>query len=271
MSVADMDYQQFIQNVKNKIGIDLSYYKETQMKRRLTSLREKRGYSNFNDYFKSLSKDEKLYEEFLDRVTINVSEFFRNFTRWEVLREKIIPQLPSNNHLKCWSSACSTGEEPFSLAMLFKYYYPKYHGKLPFDIFLLMDFFLEQLIEKEFNIQPFNQIVTFQDPCRLGRLTGEYDLPRRLLSYINDIQLVEMERSRENSICCGTSAWQECSGCSKSIQIQRLEEAYKTGASTLITACPKCQTHLTCALNDVKLNLQIKDIHTYLSERIDHF
>ncbi len=61
-----------------------------------------------------------LYEEFLDRMTINVSEFYRNPIRWQQLEEDILPQLlrTSQGKLRVWSAACSTGEEPYSLAML---------------------------------------------------------------------------------------------------------------------------------------------------------
>ncbi|MFD1738553.1 CheR family methyltransferase [Bacillus salitolerans] len=113
------DYLEFIASIKKKTGIDLSLYKEAQMKRRLTSLYEKKGYQDFNDFFKGIMADEKLYYEFLDRMTINVSEFYRNAKRWEVLQEKILPQLLSQNkRLKIWSAACSTGEEPYTIAMV---------------------------------------------------------------------------------------------------------------------------------------------------------
>lgn len=87
------DYEQFIQQINHKTGIDLSLYKEAQMKRRLTSLRDKRGHSSFRAYFSSLEKDAALLDEFLDRMTINVSEFYRNRTRFEVLERKVIPFL----------------------------------------------------------------------------------------------------------------------------------------------------------------------------------
>lgn len=113
------DYQQFIENVKRKTGIDLSQYKEAQMKRRLTSLYEKRGLKSFQQFFQEMERDEKLFHEFLDRMTINVSEFYRNAKRWEVLEKKILPKLlEQNRHLKIWSAACSTGEEPYTLAMV---------------------------------------------------------------------------------------------------------------------------------------------------------
>lgn len=119
------DYIQFIEGIKRKTGIDLALYKEAQMKRRLTSLYEKKGYKNFVDFFNALDKDRDLLNEFLDRMTINVSEFYRNGKRWEVLQNKIFPKLlQSNKNLKIWSAACSTGEEPYSLAMVLSNHLP---------------------------------------------------------------------------------------------------------------------------------------------------
>ncbi|KOY83089.1 protein-glutamate O-methyltransferase CheR [Lysinibacillus macroides] len=113
------DYEQFIEGIKRKTGIDLALYKEAQMKRRLTSLYEKKGYRNFVDFLKALEQDRNLMNEFLDRMTINVSEFYRNSKRWEVLQKKIFPKLlQTNKRLKIWSAACSTGEEPYSLVMV---------------------------------------------------------------------------------------------------------------------------------------------------------
>lgn len=121
----DQDYLDFIHQVKKQTGIDLSLYKEGQMKRRLTSLRSKHNFSTFSEFFFALKKDRELMEEFLDRITINVSEFFRNSNRWERLRELVIPKLiKEKKHIKCWSAACSTGEEPYTLSILLKAYFP---------------------------------------------------------------------------------------------------------------------------------------------------
>lgn len=119
------DYELFINNIKRKTGIDLSFYKEAQMKRRLKALYEKKGYKSFMDFFHALDKDRDLLYEFLDRMTINVSEFYRNGKRWEVLQNKIFPRLLSENRrLKIWSAACSTGEEPYSIAMVLSHHIP---------------------------------------------------------------------------------------------------------------------------------------------------
>ncbi len=89
------------------------------MKRRLTTLRDNRGFKSFSLYFDTLLRDRSLYEEFLDRMTINVSEFWRNANRWEYLKNAILPTLyDTSRRLKCWSAACSTGEEPYTLAMI---------------------------------------------------------------------------------------------------------------------------------------------------------
>src|SRR5690606_8389295 len=114
-----MDYVLFTRKVKESLSLDLGNYKETQMKRRLTSLRLKRGYDTFAAYFKAIMEDPELLNEFKDRVTINVSEFWRNPNRWMTLEQKFVPELLNKNaRIKCWSAACSTGEEPYTLAMI---------------------------------------------------------------------------------------------------------------------------------------------------------
>lgn len=119
------DYQQFVAGIKRKTGIDLALYKEAQMKRRLTSLYEKKGFKNFTDFLQAVERDRNLMNEFLDRMTINVSEFYRNGKRWEVLENKIFPRLLQNSRrLKIWSAACSTGEEPYSLVMVLSKHLP---------------------------------------------------------------------------------------------------------------------------------------------------
>jgi heterodisulfide reductase subunit D len=151
----------------------------------------------------------------------------------------------------------------------FKDYYPKYVGELPFEVLHMTDFLSRELPDAGLSFQPAsNGAVTYQDPCRLGRLAGKYDQPRELLQMVPETRLLEMERNRENALCCGTSAWMECVGCSKTMQLERLREAMETGAETLITACPKCQIHLTCAQRGMDLDLPIVDLYAYLLDRL---
>ena len=118
-SPEDEDFYRFVADIRKSTSIDLSQYKENQMRRRLTTLRMKHGHATFASYYRALMSDGKLLEEFLDRMTINVSEFWRNPNRWHLLNERyLMPMARSAGRLQIWSAACSTGEEPYTLAMM---------------------------------------------------------------------------------------------------------------------------------------------------------
>jgi Fe-S oxidoreductase len=99
--------------------------------------------------------------------------------------------------------------------------------------------------------------LTFQDPCRLGRHLEVYEPPREVLAAVPGVELVEMRRSRAGAICCAGGTWSNCDRFAKQIQVGRLREARATGAEVLVTACPKCQIHLRCAMKDPKLGKEI--------------
>src|SRR5690606_37992511 len=113
------DYEFFTQKIYELTSIDLTSYKERQMKRRINSLIARNDFNGYEDYYNQLLLDNELLEEFVRYITINVSEFFRNPKQWVVLEENIMPMLfQKHERLKIWSAACSTGEEPYSLAMM---------------------------------------------------------------------------------------------------------------------------------------------------------
>jgi len=112
-------YEIFKEKIFKLTNIDLSCYKERQMKRRIDSLITRNNFNDYDSYYNALLKDSRLFNEFINYLTINVSEFYRNPSQWEVLEKEIIPKLLSQKRiLKVWSAACSTGEEPYSLVML---------------------------------------------------------------------------------------------------------------------------------------------------------
>jgi Fe-S oxidoreductase len=144
----------------------------------------------------------------------------------------------------------------------FKEYYPRFLGELDFEPVHILDFLADKLSDGVIQLEESKAaIVTYHDPCRLGRMAGVYDAPRKLLEAIPGIKLKEMPHSRENGVCCGTSGWMNCSSCSKEIQLQRLSEAVDTGAGTIVTACPKCQIHFRCAKAAFDLEIEITDLY----------
>ena len=106
--------------------IDLNAYKERQMKRRIDALISKHGISGYEDYVQVLKTDKARFEEFVNYLTINVSEFYRNIDQWKVMENEIVPELIKKfgKNLKIWSAACSTGDEPYSLVMALSRHIP---------------------------------------------------------------------------------------------------------------------------------------------------
>lgn len=113
------DYEYFIKEVEKLTQIDLSAYKQNQMKRRIDALIAKHKIDGYEPYVRVLKTDKVKYDEFVDYITINVSEFYRNPEQWKFLTEKVFPELVKDfgQTLKIWSAACSTGDEPYSLVM----------------------------------------------------------------------------------------------------------------------------------------------------------
>ncbi len=99
--------------------LDLDSYKETQLKRRMDTFLTRYRFKDYGELFQEIISDRRVYEAFLDHLTINVSEFFRDPLRWQELEIKLLPGLLQNKEsLKIWSAACSIGAEPYSLAIL---------------------------------------------------------------------------------------------------------------------------------------------------------
>lgn len=120
------DYEYFKKAVYELTKIDLNSYKEKQMKRRIDTLIAKNNIVGYDKYVDALKKDKERFDEFVNYLTINVSEFYRNPDQWSLLDKEIIPELIKNfgTNLKIWSAACSTGDEPYSLVMAFSKHIP---------------------------------------------------------------------------------------------------------------------------------------------------
>lgn len=120
------DYESFKKDIYKLTDINLSLYKERQMKRRIETLMNRLGFKNFEDYFKGIKTDEKLLRSFVSYLTINVSEFYRNPNQWELFEKDMIPYLQGKfgSRLNIWSAACSTGDEPYTIAMILARHLP---------------------------------------------------------------------------------------------------------------------------------------------------
>jgi len=112
--------------------------------------------------------------------------------------------------------------------------------------------------------------VTYHDPCYLGRHNGIYDEPREILKKIPGLELVEMDESRENSLCCGMGGgriWMETAKDERFSDI-RLQQAIGVGAEVLVTTCPYCISQFEDSRLTLKDNeaLQVKDLTEVIQE-----
>ena len=117
------DYERFCGGVKQLCGIDLFQYRPGQMERRLRSFARRNGHADLDGYLTALKRDVAARSAFLDHMTINVSELFRNPERFLELEQRFIPELLAGARgrgLRVWSAGCSYGAEPYTLAILLK-------------------------------------------------------------------------------------------------------------------------------------------------------
>lgn len=119
-------YEEFKADVLKLTKIDLNYYKEKQMRRRIDTLANKNGAKSYEEYIQMIKSDKEKFEQFVNFLTINVSEFYRNPDQWKLMDQQVIPKLIKEQRkpIKIWSAACSTGDEPYSLAMAFSKHVP---------------------------------------------------------------------------------------------------------------------------------------------------
>lgn len=103
--------------------------------------------------------------------------------------------------------------------------------------------------------------VTYHDPCFLGKQNHIFDEPRAILRAIPGVELVEMDRSRERSLCCeggGGRMWAEGTNLEERLAFQRVHEATGTGAEVLAVACPFCLLTLEDAVKVQGLDEQLR-------------
>ena len=140
--------------------------------------------------------------------------------------------------------------------------------------------FLLDLVQQEMRkggkaFRPLKRKATFQDPCRLVRMSDHGSSPRELINRIPEMTFLEMENSGRGALCCGNCGFINCDAHSKQIQVRRLQEAQATGADLIITACPKCMIHMTCTIRDrlqhgKKIKMEIRDLVSVLADQIEY-
>jgi heterodisulfide reductase subunit D len=144
-------------------------------------------------------------------------------------------------------------------------------GKLNFEVLHIVEY-LQRLREqgKLKFITPVEKVITYHDPCHLGRATGVFDEPRLIIEAIPGLELVEMPRSREYSRCCGAGGGLKAGypDIQNKMAQRRVKEAEATGAQELVSACPFCYAGLQVGISALDSPLVMKDVTSLVAESL---
>lgn len=109
-----------LHKIQRERGFNCLVYKNKCLRRRIAVRMRARGQQTYAGYAELLDHDPPEFDRLLDALTINVTKFFRNPETWQLVEREVVPALFSLPHrpLRIWSAGCSSGEEPYSLAIL---------------------------------------------------------------------------------------------------------------------------------------------------------
>jgi len=119
-AIEDLEIQLLLEALFQRYHYDFRHYARASIKRRLLQARQQLGYPTISAMQDRVLHDASALPRLLDFLTVQVSEMFRDPTYFRALREKVLPHLRTYPSLKVWIAGSSTGEEVYSLAILFK-------------------------------------------------------------------------------------------------------------------------------------------------------
>ncbi len=138
---------------------------------------------------------------------------------------------------------------------------------LPFEALHLTEYLATSPAFAQLSLSKQSRIVTYHDPCTLGRRLGIYDAPRTAISAVPSSRRVEMPRTRERSFCCGNGAFVRYDHEALSVETEasRITEAVRTGADAILSACPACQIGLLDAARRQKAMIDVLDVLEWIA------
>lgn len=119
-SIDSAELQEFLTTIRTVYGYDFTEYAEASIKRRSLYFMNARGIGTVRELTTRLLADEHLFGEFLENLSVTVTEMFRDPAFYRCLREKVVKRLATYPFIKIWVAGCATGEEVYSVAILLK-------------------------------------------------------------------------------------------------------------------------------------------------------
>ena len=154
----------------------------------------------------------------------------------------------------------------------FKNDYPGLGGE--FEVYHYTQVLAQLIRSGKIELKESKAKVTYHDPCYLGRHNGEYKAPREILKAIPGLELIEMDRNRENAFCCGGGGGNFFTdilgGGEDSPNRIRTREALDTGAGIIAVACPQCAKMLEDGIKAEELDdkLEVMDVAEVVTQAL---
>jgi len=138
---------------------------------------------------------------------------------------------------------------------------------LPFETVHLAEYLASELEHNRVRFRRKSSVVTYHDPCNLGRGLGVYDAPRRAVTAVPSVRLIEMSRAGEASFCCGHGGFVRAVhlDVAKESAADRWAEAIDTKAECVLSACPACNTAFLEARAATGSQVEVLDIAEFLA------
>jgi heterodisulfide reductase subunit D len=143
------------------------------------------------------------------------------------------------------------------------YLYPQFDASpLGFEVLHASQFLARLAGEGRLKLGSLEQVVTYHDPCDLGRKSGVFDAPRQVIEAVSGVELREMDASRENALCCGGGGDVQIvdESVTASVAARRLAQAQRTGARVILSACQQCKRTLMAAARREKARVRVMDL-----------
>ncbi len=140
--------------------------------------------------------------------------------------------------------------------------YPEYADVSGFKFQHATEFLAELLVKKRMTLGAFEDVVTYHDPCDLGRKSGVYDAPRELLGLIPGLEFREMSACGENALCCGGGGDVEVADkeVTAGVAAQRVAQVKDTSAKYVLSSCQQCKRTLQEAARKNKVRVRAMDL-----------
>jgi heterodisulfide reductase subunit D len=152
-----------------------------------------------------------------------------------------------------------------------KHHYPQLMGgSLGFEVVHETELLADLVAAGALDLKPVDKVVTYHDPCDLGRNSGIYEEPRWILEQIPGLDFIEMRDTREYALCCGGGGDVEMAHAevAHAVGRSRMLQAQETGAGFIITACQQCKRTLLGAARQNKIRIRTLDIAELLLESV---